>query len=73
MKDTHLAEQDHCHATALSLGDLGTDLDEECFYVFPLDIRTFPVSKDGIECALVLPLHSENGTTSRYHQQGCGF
>ena len=59
MKDAHLAEQDNCYATTLSLADFGPELAEECFDVRPLDIRTCRVSEDDFERASVLPLHGE--------------
>ena len=73
MEDAHLAEQDNCYATALSLADFGSKLAEECFDVFPLDIRTCRVSEDDFERALVLPLHASDGTTSRYHRRAGAF
>ena len=73
MKDAHLAEQDNCDATTLSLADFGSKPVEERFDVLPLDIRTCRVSEDDFERALVLPLHAENGTTNGYQQRTSAF
>jgi hypothetical protein len=58
VKDADLLEEVDGDATAFSLGDLGTKPHEECFDVFPGDVRAGWMSKDGFEGLAVAALHS---------------
>jgi hypothetical protein len=58
VKDSNFAKQDNSHTAALSFGDFRAQLQEQCFYVTPLDVPARGASEDQFEAPLVLPLHT---------------
>ena len=58
VENSYLFKQDDSNATSLSLSDFCTQLSEQSFDVAPLNICACRVSKDQLQCALVLSFHS---------------
>ncbi len=66
MKHPNFFEQDYGYTTTFSRRDFGAQFHEQRLDVAPLDVTARGVTEDQFESALVLPLHSKNGTTIRY-------
>ena len=59
MEDPDLSEKHHGHPASLSLTDVRPKLNEKRLHITPLDIGPCWMSKDGLQCSLVLPSHAK--------------
>ena len=72
MEHFDLAEEDDRNAAAFAFADLSAQLQKQGLYVTPLDVGAGRAGEYQLKRALMLALHSRNGTTSRYRPRNQG-